>query len=94
MNLPRSLFWDTNYDTIDWEKNSQYVICRVLEYGSLEDWHEMKAHYGVEKIIEAATSARSLSYKTMHFIANIYEVPLEKFRCYNSTHSDPIHWMY
>ena len=94
MQLSRKLFWDVNYDTIDWEKNYRWVICRVLEYGGITDWKEMRAHYGDRKIIEAATAARSLSIKTMHFIHHIFEVPLESFRCYNSTHSDPIHWMY
>ncbi len=94
MNLSREIFWDVNYDTIHWEENYQWVICRVLEYGSLEDWKEMRKHYGDEKLIESATNARSLSKKTMHFIHNIFEIPLNKFRCYNSTHSDPLHWMY
>ena len=94
MQLSKELFWDVNYDTIDWGKNYQWVICRVLEYGKMVDWHEMKKHYGVPKIIESAINARSLSIKTVHFIHHIYEVPLEKFRCYSSMHSDPIHWMY
>lgn len=94
MKLSREIFWDTNYDTIDWDKSYQWVICRVLEYGNIEDWREMRKYYGDKKIVEAATKARSLSIKTMHFIHHIFEVPLEKFRCYNSTLSDPIRWMY
>jgi hypothetical protein len=94
MKLSRELFWDVNYETIDWEKNYQWVICRVLEYGSIKDWHGMRLYYGNDKIVDAALNARSLSIKTMHFIHNIFEVPLEKFRCYNSTLSDPIRWMY
>lgn len=94
MKLAREIFWDVNYDTIDWEKNYRWVICRVLEYGSINDWHEMRVYYGNTKIVEAATEAKSLSIKTVHFIHRIFNVPLEKFRCYNSTLSDPIHWMY
>lgn len=94
MKLSREIFWDVNYDTIDWEKNYQWVICRVLEYGGVVDWKEMRKHYGDRKIVESAVNARSLSIKTLHFIHHIFEVPLEKFRCYNSTLSDPIRWMY
>ena len=94
MNLARQLFWDTNYDTINWEKNYQWIICRVLEYGTMDDWPQMRQHYGDEKIIEAAKSARSLSIKTLHFIHNIFNIPLKDFRCYNSTRSDQTHWMY
>lgn len=94
MNLSREIFWDTNYDTIDWDKSYQWIICRVLEYGGMEDWHEMKRYYGEKKIAEAAVNARSLSRKTVHFIHHIFDVPLEKFRCYNLMRSDQIHWMY
>ena len=94
MKLSREIFWDTNYDTIDWDKNYQWVICRVLEYGGLIDWREMKLYYKESKIIESAINARSLSRKTVHFIHNIFDIPLEKFRCYNSTRSDQTHWMY
>jgi len=94
MNLSRELFWDTNYDTIDWEKNYQWVICRVLEYGGIADWREMRKHYGDAKIVDASTHARSLSIKTLYFIHHIFNIPLKNFRCYNSTLSDPIRWMY
>lgn len=94
MKLARELFWDVNYDTIDWEKNYQWVICRVLEYGGINDWREIKKNYGVTKIIDAAINARSLSIKTVYFIHHIFNITLKKFRCYNSMHSDPIHWMY
>jgi len=59
MNLARQLFWDTNYDTINWEKNYQWIICRVLEYGTMDDWRQMRKHYGDEKIIEAAKLANA-----------------------------------
>lgn len=35
MKLSREIFWDTDYDKIDWEKHRDWVICRVLEYGSI-----------------------------------------------------------
>ncbi len=94
MNLSKEIFWDVNYSKLDFDKSANWVICRVLEYGSLSDWKEIKNQYGINRIINASINARSLSLKTMHFIHNIFNVPLKKFRCYNSTHSDQIHWMY
>ena len=94
MKLSREIFWDADYDKIKWDINYKWIICRVLEYGSFDDWKQMRNHYGDEKLVEATISAHSLSIKTMHFIHNIFDIPLEKFRCYNSTLSDPIRWMY
>ena len=94
MNLSKEIFWDVDYTKLDFEKSESFIICRVLEYGSLNDWKEIRKYYGIPKIVTAATNARSLSLKTLHFIHNMFNVPLSTFRCYNSTHSDPIHWMY
>lgn len=94
MTLSKEIFWDVDYSKIDYEKSADWVICRVLEYGSLKDWKAIRANYGIEKIINAATSSRSISIKTMHFIHNFFNVPLTQFRCYNSTRSDQTHWMY
>ena len=94
MKLARELFWDTDFDTIDWDKNYQWVICRVLDRGGLNDWHEMKRYYGIERILEAAKTARYLSKKTVHFLSNAFEIPLTDFRCYNLMQSQPEQWIY
>ncbi len=44
MNLSRVLFWETNYDTIDWDKNVRYVIERVVTYGNMSDWNAIRAY--------------------------------------------------
>ncbi len=94
MNLSKEIFWDVDFSKLDYKKSANWVICRVLEYGSLNDWKEIRKFYGIEKIINAAITARSISIKTMHFIHNFFNVPLINFRCYNSTRSDQTHWMY
>jgi hypothetical protein len=33
--LSKSLFWDVDFETIDWEKNASYVVQRVLDKGML-----------------------------------------------------------
>lgn len=94
MKLARELFWDTDYTTIDWDKNSQWVICRVLDRGGLEDWHEIKRYYGIDRILEAAKTARYLSKKTIYFLSAIFEIPLTEFRCYNLMQSRQEQWIY
>ena len=93
-NLSEYLFWDTDPVSVDWEKNAQAIIVRVLERGTLLDFREIKRYYGDDKIIQAATSARSLSKKTVNFIAAIFEVPLTQFRCYKDKQFPELQWMY
>ncbi len=97
MKKPRLLkqtFWDTDMSQLDYEKNAKAIIVRVLERGNMKEWNEIKRYYGHEKIKEAALQAKNLSKKTLHFVANLYQIPLTKFRCYNSTLFPDLHWMY
>ena len=70
------------------------IIVRVVERGNMDEWNEIKRYYGHEKIKEAAMKARSLSKKTLHFIAGLYQILLTDFRCYNSTLFPELQWMY
>jgi hypothetical protein len=92
--LDRKVFWDTDFDQLDFTKHADAIIVRVLERGSLSDWNEIKRYYGHEKIKIAAINARNLSKKTLHFVSAIYHIPLSEFRCYNSNLFPELHWMY
>lgn len=92
--LSEVLFWDTDHDLIDWEKHANFIIVRVLERGTLEDFRQIRKFYGDNKIVSAAVSARSLSRKTNYFISSIFDIPLTKFRCYNNKLFPELQWMY
>lgn len=92
--LSELLFWDKDRTTLDWEKHSNAIIIRALERGTLSDFREIRRYYGDEKIISASMKARSLSKKTLSFIAAIFEVPLTEFRCYKNTQFPELQWMY
>jgi plasmid maintenance system antidote protein VapI len=48
--LRRVLFWDTNFDKIDWELQKEAVIKRVFERGNEEEKKEITRFYGKEVI--------------------------------------------
>ena len=62
-NFSKYLFWDTDSTTADLERNSPYVVQRVLEYGELSDWRLLQEYYGLERIVEIAKQLRSLDPK-------------------------------
>lgn len=92
--LSKRIFWDTDYNKIDWIKNEKWVICRVLDRGSTEDWEEIKRYYGIDKILESAKTARYLSKKAVYSISNNFNVPLEEFRVYRLLKDKPNDWIY
>ncbi|MBR5323530.1 MAG: HigA family addiction module antidote protein [Muribaculaceae bacterium] len=47
-NVRSILFWDTDFKTIDWEKNKYAVIKRVLERGNDKEIEEIAKYYNIE----------------------------------------------
>lgn len=50
------LFWDTNINMVDWQRQSKAVIRRVLERGNEEEKAEIIRFYGREKVDKTLNS--------------------------------------
>jgi len=71
----KSLFWDTDIDTVDMVKNKRYVIERVLKFGNLIDYFWLKKIYQPTEIKEVITRNRSeLDKKSLNFWYHIYNI--------------------
>ncbi|SEH76795.1 hypothetical protein SAMN02927937_01311 [Paenimyroides aquimaris] len=53
--IRKALFWDTDINKIDWDKQYKAVIQRVFERGNEEEKLEIKRFYG-DSVIEKALS--------------------------------------
>ncbi|MFA7449153.1 MAG: helix-turn-helix domain-containing protein [Weeksellaceae bacterium] len=47
-NIRRNLFWDTNFDTIDWNKHKRAIIDRILERGNQKEIEEIARFYNLK----------------------------------------------
>ncbi len=92
MHLSKVIFWDTDYNNINWQEKARFVISRVLMYGTIDDWHVIKSYYGLERIKNEMVQERYLDKKTLSFLCCIFDLPKEKFRCYTERQSSPPHW--
>ena len=45
--IRRIIFWDTDFDSIDWAASKESVISRVLERGTEEEIAEIGRYYGM-----------------------------------------------
>ncbi len=91
MNLSKHLFWDIKTDALDFDKHKSYVVSRVLEYGGLNDWKQIRAYYGINEIAEVAMSLRNLDKKALAFISLLSNTSKEDYRCYTTKQSMPQH---
>ncbi|MFO7616828.1 MAG: hypothetical protein R6V75_06225 [Bacteroidales bacterium] len=67
MDLPKTLFWDTEYDSLDLDKNARYIIERVVMYGSLDDWRKILAYYGWARVHKETLQSRELDPKSLDY---------------------------
>ncbi|MFZ4543623.1 MAG: DUF6922 domain-containing protein [Saprospiraceae bacterium] len=92
MNLSKVIFWDIDFEKLDYQKHQTYIIERVLMYGKITDWRAIQAYYGNELIKETALQARYLDPKTLAFASTIFDIPKQEFRCFTIQQSSPKHW--
>jgi len=90
----RVLFWETDYDKIDWANKARYVIERVVKFGTVEDWRFIQQYYGMERIRDEMLQSRDLDLKTLSFLSVVFNIPQTQFRCYTQIQSNPGHWVY
>lgn len=47
-SIRRIVFWDTDFDKIDWRRHKDYVIQRVMNYGNEQEKKEVQRFYGIQ----------------------------------------------
>ncbi len=78
----KRIFWDVDFEKIDYDAKASFVIERVFERGDVEDIRQCRRYYGDKKVTEALLKAKYLPLHTIHFASAIIDRPLEDFRCY------------
>ena len=91
MNLSKHLFWDIKTDALDFDKHKSYVISRVLEFGGINDWRQIRDYYGIDEIALVVKGLRNLDKKAIAFISLLSNTSKEDYRCYTTKQSMPQH---
>ena len=72
MNLSTVLFWDTDYNQIDWDSKARYVIERVVMYGTVGDWRVIQEYYGMDRIRDEMLQSHNPDAKTLLQVARSF----------------------
>ncbi len=94
LNLSPVLFWDIEFQELDYDKNARQIIERVITRGSLNDWFEIKSFYGIERMKKEVVKIRSLDSLNLNFCSKYFNIPLNQFKCYNIPPSYQQLWSY
>ena len=89
IKLDKILFWDVDFENLNYEKYASFVIERVFDRGDVEDIRQCRRYYGDKKVSEDLLNAKYISWNRIHLTAAIINQPVGKFRCYNLRQSNP-----
>ena len=78
----KRIFWDVNFEQIDYDKKANFVIERVFERGDVEDIRQCRRYYGDEKVTEALLKAKYLPEHRIYLASAVIGKPINEFRCY------------
>jgi hypothetical protein len=77
-SLDKRIFWDINPQKLDWQKNRQFIVERVLTRGFTEDVRAIFKMYSKEQLKDAVIKSKTLDKKTANFMSIYLNIPLEK----------------
>ena len=92
-DFSNGLFWDIDPATLDCEKHVAYIVGRVLEAGTLEDWQLLCKRLSLQGVVQIAQKLRSIDKKSLAFLSVVSDIPQEHFRCYTQKPSTTTHWI-
>jgi hypothetical protein len=77
-SIDNRIFWDINPEKLDWQKNAQFIIERVLTRGFTKDVRLIFKIYSKQELKEAIIKSKSLDKKTANFMSNYLDISLKQ----------------
>ena len=94
MQFSKALFRDADETRLDYEKHAGQIIPRVFMRGTVDDIKQVLRYYGKEKVKQTLLQTRYLDRLTLAFVAALFTLHKEDFRCYKLSQSTPQLWPY
>lgn len=85
----KRIFWDVDFENLDYDKKANFVITRVFERGDVPDIRNCRRYYGDEKVAEVLLNTKFFPETRIYLAAAVIDRPLEDFRCYRLRQSNP-----
>ena len=77
----KDLFWDTDFNNIDSQKNASTIIERVLDLGDFEQLKVMFRHYNKDEVKQVLRTSRRLTPKSANFWADYFNLQKKDVLC-------------
>lgn len=92
--LSKRVFWDIDFESLDYDKDRFYIIERVMNYGLWEDFLEVAKFYGRDTIRHEIVKSAYLKKDVLNFLCLYLNLKPTQFKCYNQRQLTETHWTY
>jgi len=92
--LSKQSFWDVDTSSLDYEKDSIFIIGKVFNFGSWDDVKAIIGFYGRERLKKEVVQLADLKKDTISFLCLLLNLKIENFKCFLQRQSQPTHWNY
>ncbi len=90
----KRIFWDVNFENIDYDTKAHFVIVRVFERGDIEDIRQCRRYYSEDLVKKALLEAKYIMLNGLYLAAAVIDEPIQNFRCYIERQSNPTRYPY
>ncbi len=91
-NISKRVFWDVDFDSLDYEKDKLFIIDKVMNYGLWDDFLAVLRYYGKEIIKKEIVKSPYLKKDILNFLCFYLDLKPQQFRCYNRRRLQEPHW--
>lgn len=89
LNLNKRIFWDVDFEQIDFEKHADFVINRVIERGDVEDIRQCRRYYSDDLITKTILNINYLPSVKMYLASAIIGKDITELKCYKNRQLNP-----
>ncbi len=76
--ISKVAFWDINFEMLDYEKESTFIITKIFMHGTYNDIISILKYYGFKRIKNEIKKASYLDKKTLAFCCNYFGLKKEE----------------
>jgi len=92
--LSKQSLWDVDMSSLDYERDSLFIIGKVFNFGSWDDVKAVIACYGRVRLKKEVVQLADLKKDTISFLCLLLNLDKANFKCYLRRQSQPTHWNY
>lgn len=90
--LTKTAFWDVDWDSIDFQRDSLFVMGKVINYGPWTDIRELLRFYGLERVRREVVQASYLKHTALSFLCLILDLHESDFVAYQQRQTHQPIW--